>query len=1142
MTTTSSGKQLVGHSSNLSQNISKTFPEHVRLGKKRVGAIASKIANQVDEYKKAKALHAKNYEKYLRLAADTEAAIKSRVAANDAEARNSGEKEPQVVQGDNFMNRSLNKMLSKIAPEKKLDDKCKDMVRELDLNERAVVASNKKLIVMRGDLLNEISKTMVELEELEAQRLALMKEGLSRFCLAADLIANQQGEVIASVLERTDRLVAVDEAALLMREIDRPVNAPNNSPLKKRSDSSDTEGEDPDTSAELTVLFSKAEKLGEAIDYFRSLVVRATNSMLEVAEADATYSRSAQKVLDRHGYCRNAAAHWVYAADYSSIPMLAEVVPMKSAPLSAAIGAVGATTLSLTSNLRSAEFLSRFESPDTKAGWEHVVDCLGNFSDLQMRTSEVVGDEVCQQLELVTQRLEIGRKELTEKLAQNTKMVDSARQEVKKVSVKLTKCQALLRERRDTVKQVKDILIVDSMDTSASTDTPSTAAAAVLSTTGPQDNTNDRDTVGSPESTSVLGSTLDEPLASPAPLAAGDSYSRKQGIFRKGGLKQVVGLETQADRVSRIEKQVFTLEEEERDLLEALATAEQALLSVLSIAKAQVLPIFDATREFISTDLVTVKSTIKALMNWKSEALTSSRNANRLAKTAHDELNLTKDLSAFVTAVQTYAKNLPKEQAMPTLNTQMANALQGLPLTLLDVPELDSFQIVQSELITQEREVINRMAPVPSTLYSISNLAMNYAGQSDSSSETSPGPGGYSVFKTRDRKGTEDSISSTHGMAAAAVDTSVVSDSDATSTANDGFHQPVPLDSAGVELAKFGLSPQDKVLESYSCALYPKKGMLAHGRMFVTQHYLAFSGWPDTRVLLLIRNITEVERMNTLYYVPNALSVKMDDESEYFFGSFIDRELCYALLLNLSEVGRRTANMPDFDETTERRTLEFGYQTQNNLFGGGEEVTNTEDGVPAASGSPGVRASPGGFRSASPSALVAAMQGSVTPAKTVVAEPSPTRPATRSESASAMIAKLTSSVRAAPVTPAKEAPAPSPVKPVAVVASPAPAPLASAQAPVPAPAPVKVSATQSVDTSSSLSSNTSETAASTASSAPPVVKVVKPVLPEWVEVEDGVDQNALFERNNISVMQEKVFSLSCEEIWAATWAHCNSHA
>ena len=32
------------------------------------------------------------------------------------------------------------------------------------------------------------------------------------------------------------------------------------------------------------------------------------------------------------------------------------------------------------------------------------------------------------------------------------------------------------------------------------------------------------------------------------------------------------------------------------------------------------------------------------------------------------------------------------------------------------------------------------------------------------------------------------------------------------------------------ELVKFGLSPNIRILESFSCALYPKKGLLTHGR------------------------------------------------------------------------------------------------------------------------------------------------------------------------------------------------------------------------------------------------------------------------------------------------------------------------
>lgn len=139
----------------------------------------------------------------------------------------------------------------------------------------------------------------------------------------------------------------------------------------------------------------------------------------------------------------------------------------------------------------------------------------------------------------------------------------------------------------------------------------------------------------------------------------------------------------------------------------------------------------------------------------------------------------------------------------------------------------------------------------------------------------------------------------------------------------------------GSELSKFGLSAQDKVLESFSCALYPKKGLLTHGRMFITQHFLAFSGWPDTRVLLALSNIRSVEKSNTLGYIPNALSVTTSDGQEFFFGSFIERTQCLTLLTSLSEIARRIIAIQGEDFVADPRPLEFGYQSRNNLFGSG---------------------------------------------------------------------------------------------------------------------------------------------------------------------------------------------------------------
>jgi hypothetical protein len=39
---------------------------------------------------------------------------------------------------------------------------------------------------------------------------------------------------------------------------------------------------------------------------------------------------------------------------------------------------------------------------------------------------------------------------------------------------------------------------------------------------------------------------------------------------------------------------------------------------------------------------------------------------------------------------------------------------------------------------------------------------------------------------------------------------------------------------ASPELAKFDLPPTEKVLEYFSCALYPKRGLLTHGRLLIS--------------------------------------------------------------------------------------------------------------------------------------------------------------------------------------------------------------------------------------------------------------------------------------------------------------------
>jgi hypothetical protein len=279
--------------------------------------------------------------------------------------------------------------------------------------------------------------------------------------------------------------------------------------------------------------------------------------------------------------------------------------------------------------------------------------------------------------------------------------------------------------------------------------------------------------------------------------------------------------------------------------------------------------------------------------------------------------------------------------------------------------------------------------------------------------------------------------------------------------------------------------------------------------MFITQHYAAFSGWPDTRVLLLLRNIEEVNRVNTLYYVPNALSIVMKDRAEYFFGSFIDREQCYANLISLSDVGKHMASLPGYDESAELRNLEFGYQTRNNLFGESMEEVHHSSGS-AASASAAVDDDTGHsmhvdegvgtpLRSATPSALAegTAPPHRSSPAPAVPSDVLSTPPrAPRPESA----------VPAAPAVSAGSSAT------VGRGTTPAPAasttPITATPPPAPTPAGNRSRAGSRVTTD-----------------------------PDMHDADDGINLRTLFERSNISLMQEKALPFPAPKLWSNCWLH-----
>lgn len=97
-----------------------------------------------------------------------------------------------------------------------------------------------------------------------------------------------------------------------------------------------------------------------------------------------------------------------------------------------------------------------------------------------------------------------------------------------------------------------------------------------------------------------------------------------------------------------------------------------------------------------------------------------------------------------------------------------------------------------------------------------------------------------------------------------------------------------------ISFFKFLLSSLD-----YSCAL--QREILAHGRMYVSQHYMCFHanifGW-ETFLCLKWKNVTSLTKEKTALVIPNAILISTETE-KYFITSFASRDKTYVMLFRL---------------------------------------------------------------------------------------------------------------------------------------------------------------------------------------------------------------------------------------------------
>ena len=82
---------------------------------------------------------------------------------------------------------------------------------------------------------------------------------------------------------------------------------------------------------------------------------------------------------------------------------------------------------------------------------------------------------------------------------------------------------------------------------------------------------------------------------------------------------------------------------------------------------------------------------------------------------------------------------------------------------------------------------------------------------------------------------------------------------------------------------------------SFSCAL--QKDILHHGRLYLTNRYLAFYssilGISVTRLVIPLHDVIQVEKKYTAFLFPNAIQISSLSGGRYFFASFVSRDSAF---------------------------------------------------------------------------------------------------------------------------------------------------------------------------------------------------------------------------------------------------------
>ena len=544
----------------------------------------------------------------------------------------------------------------------RLTDKSRDVIREIDQTEAQLSANTKRLNRLRADIVDELHRVMCELDDIDKKRLCLMRDNLGLFSFCGEALFDRMSQSMNAVSAQIQALDLDSEINMLQKAIDVP---PSSSEILKWKDTisvipvecldvflkggmiaSDNTAAHPPIEAYVMV-----DRLVDSLDFFRGVTLRAMHTMIELADAEKTFKKSATRVVEKLGFTKSA---------------------IKSSGVS-----VGSCV----------DLIAQVESPTTRHAWESTFKAFGLISDVHSKAAEWYVEKGSQPLDALVRRFDNYKRDLIEKQVSDSKQIENLKSVISKLISKLSKVQKELHDRRVTVGKDKD---KSRLDAAPSADVISSTLDINLerigSFSGEKDYLADATSIEGSlagrlssldnSEVAVSGGPNSAPTAMPAvgvpttvaPTASSTStstislstsplhkrsnnilqsfqtlktaaYSIKEAV-RETKLGEAVGMETTAERFQRIENRIITLEQEERAYLETLLTTIDSVKIVYETTVSSFKDGYEAMRGALVSELAQAKTIFESLLSCNINAIDQSRAALQAVKEAHGAIHL----------------------------------------------------------------------------------------------------------------------------------------------------------------------------------------------------------------------------------------------------------------------------------------------------------------------------------------------------------------------------------------------------------------------------------------------------------------------------------------------------------------------